>query len=42
MAEQKSGAVVRRVSKPEPVFISPEIMQASFSHYNENKFALWL
>jgi len=34
--------VVRRVSKPEPVFISPEIMQASFSHYNENKFALWL
>lgn len=28
--------------KPEPVFISPETMQASFNHFEQNNFALWL
>ncbi len=33
---------VRRESKPEPVFISPETMQASFNHFEQNNFAIWL
>ncbi|AOS84316.1 hypothetical protein BIU88_09355 [Chlorobaculum limnaeum] len=33
---------VRRESKPEPVFISPETMQASFTAYERNNFAWWL
>lgn len=35
---------VRRESKPkpEPVFISPETIQASFNHFEQNNFALWL
>ncbi|TNJ37407.1 DUF6371 domain-containing protein [Prosthecochloris vibrioformis] len=36
------AAPVRSESKPEPVFISPETMQASFNHYDQNNFALWL
>jgi hypothetical protein len=37
-----AAPVARREPKPEPVFISPEAMQASFNHFGQNNFALWL
>jgi hypothetical protein len=39
-----TAAPVRREPKPEPEpsFIPDEVMRASFNHYDQNNFALWL